>query len=133
MLQDTPFPQFMKNFLQVFTLVLCGFAGTTLADDFRSIVIAGGVTQALPRVHGDQFMVIRNFTQEDGTISGVVKVSKPPSSLMPVNVLIAAILNPNFSPDVINSIVIAGPADVSVTCGAMSGSNCFISFKKDSN
>ena len=121
----------MKNFLQVFTLVLCGFAGTTLADDFRSIVIAGGVTQALPRVHGDQFMVIRNFTQENGITHGVVTVTMLPGTTA-VNVLAAAILTMS-PPDVINSVVIAGPADVSVSCGATSGMNCFISFKKDSN
>ena len=83
---------------------------------------------------GDQVMVIRNFTQEDGMTRGVVMVT-PDSSPTPVNVLAAAILNPSTAnpPDVINSIVIAGPADVSVTCGASMGKNCFISFKKDSN
>jgi hypothetical protein len=140
MLQDIPFPRFMKNFLRILAFVVCGFGGATFADDFKSVVIpgdgtggTGGTPHPLPRVHGDQFMVIRNFTQEDGTISGLVSVTKPPSSLTPVSVLSAAILDPSASPEVINSIVIAGPADVSVTCGASVGKNCFISFKKDSN
>ena len=130
MLQDTPFPQFMKNFLQVFTLVLCGFAGTTFADDFRSEVITT-VPLGPIRVHGDQFMVIRNFTQDatDGT-RGVVTVSTPPNPPAPVKVLAAAILDrPTL--EVINSVVIAGPADVTFTCGM--GATCFVSFKKDSN
>jgi len=134
MLRNITVPRFMKHFLRIFAIAVCGLAGTTFADDFKSMVIpADGMAHALPRVHGDQFMVIRNFTQEDGTISGLVSVTKPPSSLTPVNVLSAAILDPSASPEVINSIVIAGPADVSVTCGASVGKNCFISFKKDSN
>ncbi len=61
---------------------------------------------------------------------GVVMVSAPPSS-MQVNVLVAAILNK--SPlEVINSVVIAGPADVTVTCPDASAI-CFVSYKKDSN
>ena len=87
--------------------------------------------QALTRVHGDQFMVIRNFTQEDGTMHGMVMVTQLPGTTA-VNVLAAAILTAS-PPDVINSVVIAGPADVSVTCGATMNKNCFISFKKDSN
>ncbi|HEV3243274.1 MAG TPA: hypothetical protein VGZ31_02555 [Chthoniobacterales bacterium] len=129
----------MKNFLQILALGLCGFAGTTFADDFKSMVIPGdgsGVTpNPLPRVHGDQFMVIRNFTQEDGpsTARGVVMISTD-GGVTWVQVLSAAFLDTTKSPpDVINSVVIAGPADVRATCGAAIGSNCFISFKKDSN
>jgi hypothetical protein len=122
----------MKNFLRILPFALCAFAGATFADDFTSMVIPGGViAQPLPRVHGDQFMVIRNFTQENGTTHGVVMVTQLPGTTA-VNVLAAAILNMS-PPDVINSVVIAGPADVSVTCGATTGMNCFISFKKDSN
>ena len=128
----------MKNFLRILPFALCAFAGTTFADDFKSVVIPGDGTglaiHALPRVHGDQFMVIRNFTQE-GTVSdprGVVTVTQL-SNMQMANVLSAAILDPSFSPEVINNVVIAGPADVSVTCGASPPGNCFISFKKDSN
>jgi hypothetical protein len=128
----------MKNFLRILPFVVCGFAGTTFADDFKSVVIPGGtMSHALTRVHGDQFMVIRNFTQEDGSTRGVVMVTTIDSNglMMTTSVLAAAILTTNASlpPDVINSVVIAGPADVSVTCGASSMKNCFISYKKDSN
>ena len=60
-------------------------------------------------------------------------VNKPPTNLTPVTVLSSAIVDPT-SPtvEVINSVVIAGPADVSFTCGT-GGGNCFISYKKDDN
>ena len=137
-IRNANLPQLMKNFLRVLALTVCGLAGTTFADDFKSLTIAGdnGVSStSLPRVHGGQFMVIRNFTQDvsGSTTGGVVTVTKPPGGSTSVAVLNAAILDPANSPEVINNVVIAGPADVSVTCGADPGSNCFISFKKDSN
>jgi hypothetical protein len=47
-----------------------------------------------------------------------------------VNVLAAAILD--MTPlEVINNVVIAGPADVTVTCDP--SATCFVSYKKDSN
>jgi hypothetical protein len=125
-------PQPMKIFFRVFAAALCTVAGIALADDFKSVVITGGGPVDLPRIHGDQFMVIRNFTQDTpGATRGVVMVTKPPSSVTPVNVLAAAILDPSMSPEVINSVVIAGPADVKVTCDP--SAICFISFKKDGN
>jgi hypothetical protein len=113
----------------------CAFATFSRADDFKSMVIpADGTPHALPRVHGDQFMVIRNFTQEYGSSStrGVVMVSQDGGATW-VQVLSAAFLDTTNPPDIINSVVIAGPADVRATCGATSPANCFISFKKDSN
>jgi len=124
-------PRSMKNFLQILPIALCGLAGTAFADDFKSMVITSGVSADLPPIHGDQFMVIRNFTQDDGSPRGVVTVTKPPNGGTSVNVLAAAVLDAS-PPDVINSVVIAGPADVSVTCGTTTG-NCFISYRKDSN
>jgi len=121
----------MRNFLRVLALVLMALPGVAWGDDFKSMVVASGVTADLPRIHGDQFMLIRNFTQDDGSPRGVVTVTKPPNSGTAVNVLAAAALDAS-PPDVINSIVIAGPADVSVTCGTTSG-NCFISYRKEGN
>src|ERR1700687_5221334 len=115
------------------TALFCAIAGTTFADDFKSKVIAGGMPlDPTIRVHGDQFMVIRNFTQTTatGTMRGVVMVSAPPG-FTPVNVLAAAILD-KTPLEVINSVVIAGPADVTVTCPDATAV-CFISYKKDSN
>ncbi|HEV2045404.1 MAG TPA: hypothetical protein VGQ95_02285 [Chthoniobacterales bacterium] len=123
----------MKNFLRILPFVLCAFAGTAFADDFKSMVITSPGPVNLPRIHGDQFMVIRNFTQEDGMMRGLVMVTTPPSGDITVSVLAAAVLDLTKPPEVINSVVIAGPADVMVTCGASAGKSCFISFKKDSN
>jgi hypothetical protein len=120
------FPRFVA------ALFCFAFASLALADDFRSHSFMGALGTI--RVNGDQFMVIRNFTQDDmGWTRGVVTVSKPPNPSLPVNVLAAAIISQSTSPplDVINSVVIAGPADVTFTCG--SGATCFVSFKKDSN
>src|SRR5205085_2306310 len=79
---------------------------------------------------GSRIAAFKTLTGEPLT-GGFVTVTTPPVSGSPVNVLNAAILDPANSPEVINSVIIAGPADVSVTCG--DAGNCFISFKKDSN
>lgn len=131
MLRNIPFPCSMKNLLRIFALTIFTLPGVAPADDFKSMVVANGVTADLPRIHGDQFMLVRNFTQDDGSPRGFVTVTKPPNGGTSVNVLSAAVLDAS-PPDVINSVVIAGPADVSVTCGTTAG-NCFISFRKDSN
>jgi hypothetical protein len=108
------------------------FASATFlfADDFKSVTITGGIPLGPIRVHGDQFMVIRNFTQDTTQAPrGFVMVTQLPGNT-PVNVLSAARLDaPTL--EVINSVVIAGPADVTVACDQ--SAICFISFKKDSN
>jgi len=125
----------MKNLLRIFAFAACGFAGMTFAGDFKSMVITGGDTQSLPHVANDQFMVIRNFTQNGvGSSRGFVSVVTHTAG--PTNVLTAAILDPaDTSPDsleVINDIVIAGPANVTVTCGA-GATDCFITYRKNSD
>ena len=140
MLRHMTLPQPMKNFHRAFVLTVCMIAGTTFADDFKSMVIPGDggvMARPLPRVHNDQFMVIRNFTQDGpGGSRGFVTITNTPTG-GPANVLAAAIIDSTNTTqgtlEVINSIVIAGPADVTVTCGAPMGMNCFISYKKDSN
>src|SRR5260370_12195355 len=128
MLQNIPFPRLMKNFRRIFVLGIFALPGITFAGDFKSEVIAGGQPLDLPHVGGDQFMVIRNFTQEGGTDRGFVTVNHN------VNVLTAAILTNDptqGTEEVINTVIIAGPADVTVTCGTTG--NCFITFRKESN
>lgn len=124
----------MNRTMRRFFIPLSVFVFTSLAcaDDFKSLTIASGMTADLPRIHGDQFMLIRNFTQDDLTgTRGFVTVTKPPNGGTSVKVLTAAALDAS-PPDVINSVIIAGAADVSVTCGNTSG-NCFISYKKEGN
>jgi hypothetical protein len=123
----------MKNFLRISSCGICLLAAITFADNFKSIVITSGGPQNLPRVHGDQFMVIRNFTQEGSASNprGAVMISTD-GGVTWIDVLAAAVLDTSKPPEVINSVVIAGPADVRATCGVTTVS-CFISFKKDSN
>jgi hypothetical protein len=114
-------------------LLILIFSGFAFGDDFKSLTIDPLMSSETIRVHNGQFMVVRNFTQENGATRGVVMVTKPPSGSTPVNavnVLTAALLTD--PPDVINSVVIAGPADVVFTCGDTTG-HCFVSYKKDSN
>ena len=125
----------MKNLLRIFAFAACGFAGMTFAGDFKSMVITGSDTQSLPHVANDQFLVIRNFTQNGaGTSRGVVTVTTHTGG--PTNVLTAAILDPADtsagSLEVINNVVIAGPANVAVTCGT-SATDCFITYRKESD
>ena len=124
------FPAFAPAF------VVLIFSCVALGDDFKSETIPpSGCTATCPiHVPNDRFMVIRNFTQQNGTSKtrGIVQVSKDGGATW-VTVLSAAFVDATtVPPDVINDIVIAGPADVQVTCGTGAG-NCFISYKKDSN
>ena len=108
------------------------FAGLALAGDFKSAIIATGDTLPTPiHVSGDQFLVIRNFTQDGGTTRGLVNVYQIATG-QSANVLAATIIDPNNPPalEVINNVVIAGPANVTVMCG--DGTNCFITYKKGS-
>jgi hypothetical protein len=130
MLRKITFPQFMKNPLRILAFAVCVLAGIAFAGDFKSAIIAGGGSLSLPHVANDQFLVIRNFTQ-DGAVGsrGFVMVTTHTGT---ANVLTAAILDPSntSSLEVINDVVIAGPADVTVTCG--DGTDCFITYRKGS-
>jgi hypothetical protein len=111
------------------------FSCTVFGDDFKSLTITSGNSETI-LVHNGQFMIIRNFTQEGGSDRGFVTATRPPTSTDPADttkVLTAAILDTTTTaPDIINTVVIAGPANVVFQCGTTVG-NCFVSFKKDSN
>jgi hypothetical protein len=120
----------MKNLFRILAIALCAFAGTTFADDFKSEVIPANLSCPSCPIHvrGDQLMFIRNFTQEGGSDHGVVTATIGTDS---ASVLQAAIVDPMTSPEVINSVVIAGPAFVDIKCGSDATGNCFVSFKKE--
>jgi hypothetical protein len=107
---------------------LFGFVAGVMAGDFKSATIFP--PNALSKHLSDnEVMIIRNFTQEGGSTRGVVTVNI--DNQPPVNVLTAAILNAfTGSPEVINNVIIAGPANVTVTCAA-DATDCFITYKKD--
>ena len=115
----------------LFVAAFFAFVGGIMGNDFKSELIFP--PNALSKhLSSDEIMIIRNFTQEGGSTRGVVTVNI--DNQPPVNVLTAAILNvlpgPGFPPEVINQVIIAGPANVIATCGA-GATDCFITFRKD--
>ena len=115
----------------------CASAIAVFAGDFKSSIIApgGSVSISVPDNH---FVVIKNFTQEGGTTRGVMTVAD--NNMQTANVLAATIIDtgasatPTPSPaplEVINSVVVAGPVAVTVTCPA-DATNCFITYRRDS-
>ena len=113
----------MKRFFLLISVA--GFAGSIFAGDFKSAIIT---TAALTiKVPDDQILHIRNFTQEGGSERGVVTVT---INNQTANVLNAAIIdNTTVPPEIINQIVIAGPATVTVP--PIPGATLFISFRKE--
>jgi hypothetical protein len=116
-------------------LLVLIFSCVAFGDDFKSLTIPAAGSETI-LVHNGQFMIIRNFTQESGSDRGFVSATRPPTSTDPADttvVLTAAILDTSTAtPEIINNVVIAGPANVVFQCGS-TGGNCFVSFKKDSN
>jgi hypothetical protein len=106
-----------------------GFATVADAGDFVSTVVQANQSLPTITVPGDRFLVIRNFTQEAGeTVRGSVSVTT--NGLTANNVLTATIVDPaapQGTLEVINNIVIAGPATVTVNGG---DTNCFITYRK---
>jgi hypothetical protein len=110
---------------------LCLFALATLvlANDVQSRVIATNSSLATIRVPNDHFLVIRNFTQDGGMVRGTVTVTLDDQPLSPTTVLAAAITSSSNPPETVNRIVVAGPANVDITCG--DGTTCFVTYLKD--
>jgi hypothetical protein len=112
---------------------LCGSAAFVVAGDFKSKILQANEMLSII-VPVDHFLKIRNFTQEGGNQRGWVSVTTTANGLT-ANVLTAAIIDPMAtagSLEVINSVVIEGPANVTVTCGNADAS-CFVSYRKDSD
>lgn len=106
-------------------LFFCTLTKFAAAGDFVSQVVQ--TTQPITvTVPSDRFLVIRNFTQEStsttpATMRGYVSVTSPYSAI----VLTATLVDPTNanqgSLEVINNVVIAGPATVIVTPGDTNG------------
>jgi hypothetical protein len=113
--------------------LFCAFATFVMAGDFKSVILQANAVLPTITVPADHFLKIRNFTQEGpATSRGVVTVTTTSNGLT-ANVLTAAIIDPEATPgslEVINSVVIEGPASVTVTCG---DTTCFVSYKEDSD
>ena len=110
-------------------------AGLLFAGGFKSkIITTSPLTITVP---DDRFLKITNFTQEGGTLRGVVEVTFTGDAGGSANVLSATridfstgINSQNF-PEFINRVVIAGPAEVSVA--PVAGATLFITYKKEPN
>jgi len=110
-------------------------AGFVFAGGFKSkIITTSPVTIA---VSDDRFLKITNFTQEGGTERGVVRVNLSGDSGGSVNVLAATRIdlgtgiNSQAFPEINNSVVIAGPADVRVA--PVMGATLLITYKREPN
>lgn len=111
-------------------LVFCASAAFVTAGDFQSAIIMPGSSLPTPiNVPDNRFLIIRNFTQDGGAPRGVITANLLDSGLM-ANVLAAAIVDPALKPEVINNVVIAGPATVTVTCGTGAATSCVLTYRK---
>ncbi|MDQ2823969.1 MAG: hypothetical protein M3R29_00775 [Verrucomicrobiota bacterium] len=77
-------------------------------------------------VSDNHFLRIRNFTQDGGSTRGRVSVTLG-SGGTATNILTAAKID-TTAPETINSVVIAGPATVTVTAG---DATTFITYTKE--
>jgi len=110
-----------------FTLTKFAAAGGSSAD-FTSMILQTTQQPLQITVGADRSLVIRNFTQDGGMVRGSVSVMT--STFSANNVLTATIVNPMAAQgtlEVVNDIVIAGPATVTVTPG---DATCFITYRK---
>jgi hypothetical protein len=110
-------------------------AGFVFAGGFKSkIITTSPVTITVP---DDRFLKITNFTQEGGTERGVVRVNLSGDAGGAVNVLAATRIdlstgiNSQAFPEIDNSVVIAGPAEVRVA--PVMGATLLITYKKEPN
>src|SRR4029450_9039479 len=100
----------------------------------RQIITTSPLTVTVP---DDRFLKITNFTQEGGSLRGVVEVTFTGEAGGSANVLSATridfstgINSQNF-PEFINRAVIAGQAEVRVA--PVAGATLFITYKKEPN
>jgi hypothetical protein len=111
-------------------VLFCVCVRFTLAGDFHSVVVPSATPLAIT-IPDQHFIRIRNFTQDvafppRGTVS--VKLG---TGAIPINVMTASFVNPNATVtqiEPINSVVIAGPATVTITAAA--GTNTVVTYIK---
>jgi hypothetical protein len=118
----------MKRLLArwLIAISLCLSANYVSANDFKSKVIqaAGHFDISIPE---GMFLRIRNFTQDGGTDRGVVTVTIGEQT---ATVLSAARIDSEAANlEVVNSVTIGGPAEVTIS--APSDARAFITYRKD--
>ena len=110
-------------------LFLCASAVLLYAGDYKTLVLSANGSENI-NVASDGFILLRNFTQEDGATRGTVNLTTDSGS---VSVLAASIIDPDAASDLetVNSIIIAGPATLTVSCPS-DATNCVLTFRKTS-
>ena len=116
-------------------LSVSAFGSKVSANDFKSAVITSTNTLPTVSVSDNQFLTIRTFTQQgsSATERGLVTITMLNGLPASMNILSASIVPADTTAiEPVNTIVIAGPAMVSVTCPD-AAATCFITYRKESN
>jgi hypothetical protein len=108
------------------TSVSCLLHSLALAGEFQSNIITPTSPLLTISVPDQHFLRIRSFTQEGGSQRAVVTVT---SNGQTSNVLTATMISTSsVSPEIIEPVLIAGPADVTVA--PVPGATLFITYRK---
>jgi hypothetical protein len=117
------------------TVVMLAAASFAFAHPFKSRIIT--TSPLMITVSDDQRLNIKNFSQEGGTDRGVVSVTFTGENGGTANVLTAIRIdfstgsNSQNFPEIGNRVIIAGPAQVTVT--PVTGATLYIAYRKESN
>jgi len=119
-------------------LIILAAASLAFANPFKSRIITGTSSPLVITVPDDHFLKITNFSQEGGTDRGVVAVtltgdenSGTANVLTATRIDLSTGASSQNSPEIVNRVVIAGPAQV--TIAPITGATLFISYRKESN
>jgi hypothetical protein len=119
-------------------LIILAAASFAFANPFKTKIITGSSSALAITVPDDHFLKITNFTQQGGTDRGVVSVTLTGDEnggtanvLTATRVDLSTGINAQIAPEVINRVIIAGPAQVTVT--PVTGATLFITYKKEPN
>ena len=137
-------------------IALIAGVSSVFANEYKSVVIAAG-TSKLVTVDKHEILRIRNFSQEGGDLRGSVTVTTDSGTATALTAtILSASATPNPTPtptptpaptptpgaparvqgssssglEPINSVIIAGPATVSITAGDVPA---FVTFRKEAD
>src|SRR5436189_472393 len=119
-------------------LVVLAAASFAFANPFKTKIITGSSSALVITVPDDHFLKITNFSQEGGTDRGVVSVTLTGDEnggtgnvLTATRIDLSTGTNSQNAPEIINRVIIAGPAQVTVA--PVTGATLFITYRKESN
>jgi hypothetical protein len=119
-------------------LVILAAASFAFANPSKTKIITGTTSPLVITVPDDRFLKITNFSQQGGTDRGVVSVTLTGDEntgtanvLTATRVDLSTGMNSQIAPEVINRVIIAGPAQVTVA--PVTGATLSITYAKESN